>query len=341
MKTAWSPAKEVTIKALEANLFTIQAYCLGDWLKIEKEGPWLFRQNAVIIVPYDGLVAAETVDLNFIEVWVQIHKLPVGYREKPLITNLVKKKIGEVKEVEINIPGINNFVRVRVKLDVRKALARFVTVMRGGQREFYQIKFEKFPKFCGACGFLGHTHLECGTGEHDVEKLKWGDWLKADWDTWKGRNFSGTRGGARVGRGDFGRGTRGRNQAAARGDMRSWRHNALQYVDGTAMVEDHLSDSGSSPIKPNDLASEDRGSADSGVKRRLLLQSERQCAEEDEILEEEGNLAVAMVMDESGMPIVSNTEEVEADRKKRTKKAGADSPSLGSAGSLERPVRSQ
>jgi hypothetical protein len=41
---------------------------LGNWLKIEKEGPWLFLQNVVIIVPYDGLVAAETVDLNFIEV---------------------------------------------------------------------------------------------------------------------------------------------------------------------------------------------------------------------------------------------------------------------------------
>jgi hypothetical protein len=176
MKTAWSPAKEVTIKALEANLFTIQAYCLGDWLKIEKGGPWLFRQNAVIIVPYDGLVAAESVDLNFIDVWVQIHKLPVGYREKPLITNLVKKKIGEVKEVETNIPGINNFVRAHVKLDVRKVLARFVTVVRGEHHEFYHIKFEKFPKFCGACGFLGHTYLECGSGEHDEDKLKWGDW---------------------------------------------------------------------------------------------------------------------------------------------------------------------
>jgi hypothetical protein len=116
--------------------------------------------------------------------------------KKTLITNLVKKKIGEVKEVETNIPGINNFVRVRVKLDVRKVLARFVIVVRGGQ-----IKFEKFPKYCGACGFLGHTHLECGTGEHDVEKLKWGDWLKVDWDTWKGRNFTRTHGGARAGRG--------------------------------------------------------------------------------------------------------------------------------------------
>jgi hypothetical protein len=82
MKNAWSPTKEVTIKALEANLFTIQAYFLGNWLKIEQGGPWLFRQNAVIIVPYDGLVAAKSVDLNFIDVWIQIHKLPVGYHEK-------------------------------------------------------------------------------------------------------------------------------------------------------------------------------------------------------------------------------------------------------------------
>jgi hypothetical protein len=88
----------------------------------------------VIIVPYDGLVEAKSIDLYFIDVWVQIHKLPVGYREKPLITNLVKKNIGEVKEVETNIRGIKKFVRARVKLDVRKVLARFVTVVRGGQR---------------------------------------------------------------------------------------------------------------------------------------------------------------------------------------------------------------
>jgi hypothetical protein len=57
---------------------------------------------------------------------------------------------------------------------------------------------------------------------------------------------------------------RGRNQAAARGDVRSWRHNAIQYIDGMAMAEDQLSDSESSPAKPNDIASEDRGSVDSG-----------------------------------------------------------------------------
>jgi hypothetical protein len=35
------------------------------------------------------------------------------------------------------IPGVNNFVRVQVKFDVRKVLALFVTIVRGGQREFF------------------------------------------------------------------------------------------------------------------------------------------------------------------------------------------------------------
>jgi hypothetical protein len=55
-------------------------------------------------------------------------------------------------EVETEIHGVNNFVWVRVKLGVRKVLARFVTIVRGEQREFYLIKFDKIPKFCGTCG---------------------------------------------------------------------------------------------------------------------------------------------------------------------------------------------
>jgi hypothetical protein len=42
MRIAWSPAKEVKITALEQNIFTIQCFYLGDWLKIKDGGPWLF-----------------------------------------------------------------------------------------------------------------------------------------------------------------------------------------------------------------------------------------------------------------------------------------------------------
>jgi hypothetical protein len=152
---------------------------------VEEGGPWLFRQDIVCIQKYDEFSPPESIDLDTFETYIQIHKLPVGYRKEPLIKNLTEKKVGKVKKVEMNVQGVGNFVRVHVVFDVKKALARFVSVSRAGQREIYQIKYEKLPKFCGACGFLGHTHLECGTGEHEEDKLKWGDFLKDDWETWQ------------------------------------------------------------------------------------------------------------------------------------------------------------
>jgi hypothetical protein len=94
MRVAWSPAKEIKFTALEERLFSIQCSCLGDWIKVEQGGPWLFRQNAVSIEKYDGLSPIESVDLNFITVWIQIHKLPIGYRNNTLIKNLIEKKMG-------------------------------------------------------------------------------------------------------------------------------------------------------------------------------------------------------------------------------------------------------
>jgi hypothetical protein len=84
---------------------------------------------------------------------------------------------------------MGNFVRVKIRLDVRKALARFVSIVRGGQREIYKIQYEKMPRFCGACGMFGH----------EEDKLKWGDFLKADWETWFGRGFTNFRGGGQRG----------------------------------------------------------------------------------------------------------------------------------------------
>jgi hypothetical protein len=337
MRVAWSPAKEVKFTALEENLFTIQCFCLGDWLKVDKGGPWLFRQNAVIIVPYDGLTPTESVDLNSFDAWIQIHKLPIGYRDHVLIKNLVEKKVGKVQTVETVIPGVNNFVRVQVKIDVRKVLARFVTVVRGGQREFFQLKYEKFPRFCGACGFLGHSHLECGSGEHDEAELKWGDWLKADWSTWRGRGTQISRGGGRFGRGEpagMGRGTEfgGRSMPQA-----SWRFNANILAGQKVQTEEEEHDTGSSPIKKTQMELDDHDSSnDSGAKIRLRIEYDTESQKE-----ETNDNPLAMATDNDPPNITTNSLEKENDRSKCTKKAGADSPSLRSLDSREESDRAQ
>jgi hypothetical protein len=283
MRVAWSPAREVKFRALENNVFTIQCFCLGDWLKITKGGLWLFFQNAVTVEEYDGLVLPDSVDLNFLVVWVQIHKLH-GYLGESLVKNLVECKVGSEADIDKTPHGLGDFIRVRVKLDLRKPLARFVTISRAGQREFFKIQFEKIPKLCGAWGMVGHIHLECGTGEYEESKLKWGDFLKVDRETWHGRfAYGGNRGRGGRGRSMGGQGmydaggcamepnepfAPGRGRGT--GPPASWRHNAIRQLRDSE-VDENLLDTATSPVKvPNVVMTEDDIS-DSGAKRRLNM----------------------------------------------------------------------
>jgi hypothetical protein len=290
------------------------------------------------------LTDPESIDLNSFAAWIQIHKLPVGYRNEVLIKNLTEKKVGKVISVETNVNGAGNFVRVRVKLDVRKPLARFVSISREAKREFYQVKFEKIPKFCGACGFLGHTHLECGSGEHDEDKLKWGDFLKADWDTWHGRGVGGNRGGGRGGARGRGRSFPNpdteMNPLGRGGAAPAWRHNALAFVDGKAVREEDIEDTASSPIKPTDMDTEKASQVDTFTKRRLDVDGTEEVEDfgaKDDLI---AGQPIAMIMDGTSSPLGNNSD-VDIDRKKRSKKDGANSTSQGSAASRDESVRPQ
>jgi hypothetical protein len=261
MTTAWSPAQEVKFRALEENIFTIQCSCLGDWIKVIEGGQWLFRQNVVIIEPYDSLVPEKSIDLTRFSAWVQIHNLPEGYRNESLIKNLAAKKFDNVDKVETTLQGVGNFVRVNVKVNVEAILPWFVTISRNGQHEFFKILYEKFPRFCGACGLLGHVHTECGTGEHDESKLRWGDWLKADSESWRCFAFSGSRGGG----GTMGGRRGGRDvggHGRGRGDWVDWRSHPERIREN----ENELKDTASSPVKTNDSEMTD---AEKAAKRRL------------------------------------------------------------------------
>jgi hypothetical protein len=77
---------------------------------------WDVTQSVVSIEPYDGLVLRETIDLNFFTTWIQLHKIPVGYRKESLIKNLIEKKDAKVVKVELNVLGAGNFVRAKVRL---------------------------------------------------------------------------------------------------------------------------------------------------------------------------------------------------------------------------------
>jgi hypothetical protein len=103
MRSTWNPAKEVVWRRLDDNLFTIQFNCLADWNKAMHEGPWLFREQALIIEEYDGFFNPRSIKLDRVTVMAQVHQLPDNYLREQVIKGMCRN-VGEVKKVKIKLP---------------------------------------------------------------------------------------------------------------------------------------------------------------------------------------------------------------------------------------------
>jgi hypothetical protein len=118
--------------------------------------------------------------------------------------------------------------------------------------------------------------------------------------------------------------------------MTSWRYNANISTESSNGRENELDDTAASPVKkPDDIIEDrdDRNSSDSGTKRHLEFQATGTV---------EKDIGAVDLMIADGATLL-NIEEGDGmlDKNKRLRKDGAVSPSNGSAGSLEEPVREQ
>ncbi|KAI4995802.1 hypothetical protein ZWY2020_037890 [Hordeum vulgare] len=190
MRAAWNTAKPVRFRPIGANMFVVQAHCLGDWDRIMSQGPWMFRNMAVVLAPYDGYSEAGEVPMVHMPIWLQIHKLSDGYCREDIIAKLLRSA-GQIMETRIAGNSRGDYIRVRVKHDIRKSLTKFVSIVKEKFQKVYAVRYEKLARFCRACGIIGHEHKECGNGVYSEKDLKFGDYLYAgppakfrpEWDT--------------------------------------------------------------------------------------------------------------------------------------------------------------
>jgi hypothetical protein len=110
----------------------------------------------LLIEEYDGFTKPSTIELHFVDIWIQIHDLPVGFA--PMIKYLASKLGKFIFSEGISNDFEGNFYHVKIKLDVRKPLKSVVSVVRAGKRELFLLKYEKLPNLCQVCGFLGHAY---------------------------------------------------------------------------------------------------------------------------------------------------------------------------------------
>lgn len=185
----------------------------------------------MVIDDYDGKTNPELVVLDGLYVWAQIHKIPNIYRQEQVVDQLARR-IGKVREVQLcpNLYYEGDYVWVRARVLTTKPLTQFMPLtIEGEGTRLLIVKYEKIPFFCQVCGFMGHSHEECGRGIWKEEDKKWGRWMLAQRRTVDYSQSMGGRFAYRGGRGRGRGGTAGWGFIPAHGrggDVNTGRNNA-------------------------------------------------------------------------------------------------------------------
>jgi hypothetical protein len=238
------------------------------------------------------------VELFFMPIWAQIHELPEAYCKEKVVKQLVEKA-GE-KAMEVKTTGNwGNYVRVRIRYDVRKPLLRFVSFIREGQRQVFALRYEKLAGFCSVCGLLGHDYKECGRGVYEEKDHKYREWLYADTPR---QSIRGEYGGTRGGRGNRGRG-------AGRGMGSRVYH---ERDGGRGEESEELKDTGTSPQKNSNMLI-DKAAGEAGARKRLNMHDQESWKEGQLLLTDENMVGTTEEDD-------NDTTSVDSQGNKRAKK---------------------
>lgn len=187
MAALWRPKAQVQIINIEEDRFVFSFQTKGARDTIMRGGPWTFNHSLLIMAEADGLLDPLTISLRYQEFWVQVKGLPLACMTRAM-GKLIGDTLGTYVVTDQSRRGdcFGSFLRIRVLLDVRRPLRRWLAVrlpIASGTVEWVQIRYEKLPTTCYLCGMLDHGEKECGlyTGKerNDTDK-PYGLWFQQD-----------------------------------------------------------------------------------------------------------------------------------------------------------------
>jgi hypothetical protein len=159
----WCPLKGIDSKDLGENHFLITFHQASGKRRALEDGPWMVGRDLrdlVIVADYDASKTLQEMEFNSIPIWVRVLKLPLGFIDKE-VGRVIGAEIGKVLDVDLgdNIADAGCFVRVKVRIDIRKPLMRGVSVFDEVKAvdRWCPLQYEFLPDFCYVCGVIGHV----------------------------------------------------------------------------------------------------------------------------------------------------------------------------------------
>ena len=184
MADVWRPAMGVNIKEVESGIFLFQFFHKEDKNWVLKGGPWSFDNAMIVMAEIPEGEEPLNVPLWHVNIWLQLYDLPSGFMSET-VGRLLGDFFGEFLEYDSknNSSLWREFMRIRVRLDVRKPLKRRKKITKkNGAEVMVSCKYERLGEFCFTCGMLTHTERYCRiflSRSSEESSKEWGSWLRA------------------------------------------------------------------------------------------------------------------------------------------------------------------
>jgi hypothetical protein len=155
----------------------ITLFSQGDYDFVMRGGPWIFRQNALLVKDFAMVSRPSEAVMDSVPVWVRFYDVPWEKQNKKWG---MRYGNGLGKAVEVDAPTTDQdmmeFLRVRIELPYdRRIQTQFTAGVKGKPEKAatYRLKYERLPLFCSHCGFMGHRKEVCEKKRQGVPSLEY------------------------------------------------------------------------------------------------------------------------------------------------------------------------
>ncbi|GAV91587.1 DUF4283 domain-containing protein/zf-CCHC_4 domain-containing protein, partial [Cephalotus follicularis] len=187
MRSLWRTIFGFKIREVGSNLFLFIFNNNDDREKVLKLGPWWFDKQILLLEKLEEETHPSNISLYKASIWIRVFGVPFLCLSEN-VGRVIGNSIGKIEEIGV-VAGRrdnNQYLRLRVGIDVLEPLRRRIKFMIGSQEKIWlSFKYEKLPNFCHFCGKLRHTVKKrvdggCHARGSDDEDMQYGPWLTVE-----------------------------------------------------------------------------------------------------------------------------------------------------------------
>ncbi|KAI9072559.1 hypothetical protein K1719_045478 [Acacia pycnantha] len=183
LQKAWNLQSGFDVIEVTGNAFMFKFADIEEYNRILCGRLWSINGNILNLMERSKYKTCEEFEFSRCPIWIQIHNIPM---EAMCVENaiMIGGYVGNVMLAEdpyYRDRYLHNFLRVRIVLDLRKALVSGFWIPKpDGSRFWVSILYEKLQRFCYICGRIGHDNRSCKTEKLmsvvNNDELQFGPW---------------------------------------------------------------------------------------------------------------------------------------------------------------------